>query len=128
MEGFSNVVGDAEGVENAVTFCRSEDHFSKLQYIFGGKNPRNVDKSKLFKSGSREVDSLLCFSFSLLGAENLPCLEEKIFVIFEVHNFFLCIIHTLDRVIDSTISFLDLSLNFIHQNLVSNLPLFNCCM
>ena len=49
MHSLRDVAGNVEGVEDAVAFSSPENHFAKLQHIFGLNHSRHVDETQLLE-------------------------------------------------------------------------------
>ena len=113
------VLGDAEGVEDGVSLGGSEDGPAELQHIFVGDDSGDVDKSELFESSFGEIDFLSLIIAMISGAKNFPGLEQKIFEIFEINNFSLCTLESLDGVINRLESSLDILLDLVDHSLLS---------
>lgn len=97
----------------------SEDGPAELQHIFVGDDSGDVDKSELFESSFGEIDFLSLIIAMISGAKNFPGLEQKIFEIFEINNFSLCTLESLDGVINRLESSLDILLDLVDHSLLS---------
>ena len=97
----------------------SEDGPAELQHIFVGDDSGDVDKSELFESGFGEIDFLSLIIAMISGAKNFPSLEQKIFEIFQINNFSLCTLESLDRIINRLESSLDILFDLVDHSLLS---------
>lgn len=81
MPGLTAVVlfRDAECVQDAVALSGPKHYLRELVDILRGNDAGDVGESKLLEAGLGEVD--LAGSGVLLGAEDLPGLEEQVLVV-----------------------------------------------
>ena len=95
---------DGEGVEDAVTFGHSEDHFGELVDISGIDDSRNIHQSELLDA---ILIKLWILWVNFIEMEHFSGLEQEIFVVFQLIYFRV-------KICNRTVSFLQLVILGVH--------------
>ena len=119
---FDFIFGDAEGVEDAVTFGGSENGPSKFQHIFVWNYSWDVDQSELFEGGLGEINLLGGVVCVVSWAEDLPGFKEKIFVVLQIDYFPLGTFKGSHGILDALVGFVDLVLDIVDHGLFGLFP------